>query len=86
MKRKIQLLVGIMISASSIMAQTVPSQGSGNANSDFWSRSGNLQTTGGNIFGTRWNSAIYTITGGISPANLRMKVNSVIKSPLEKMD
>jgi hypothetical protein len=75
MKKIVQMVAGILVFASNINAQSIPSQGSGNATSDFWSRSGNLQTTGANIFGTRWNSPIYTITGGIAPANVRMKIN-----------
>ncbi len=76
MKRIIQIVASIVLLTSNTSnAQTIPSQGNGNATSDFWSRSGNLPTTGANIFGTRWNSPIYTITGGISTSNVRMKVN-----------
>lgn len=49
-----------------------PNGGTNNAN--FWSRAGNGQVNGlNNIFGTRWNSPIYTVTGG--GGNFRMKMN-----------
>lgn len=76
MNTKLILLGACLMGGSFLMAQAPPSTGSGNSSSDFWSRSGNVQTTGGNIFGTRWNSPIYTWTGGTAASNYRMKLNS----------
>lgn len=77
MKLEIYSLIAAIVTTGNIFAQSPPSTGSGNANSDFWSRSANNQTTGGNVFGTRWNSPIYTYTGGLASTNARMKVNSI---------
>jgi hypothetical protein len=78
--KQINLLVGTLLISSSIFAQ-LPPQGSPPANNvnakanAAWYRGGNfpLGTTppDANIFGTMWNSPIYTYTAGIN----RMIVN-----------
>jgi len=53
-----------------------PTTGNSTANNNnFWTRAGNNQGNGGNLFGTRWNSPIYFITGGGAGQNRRMKLN-----------
>lgn len=77
---KIQIiLIGLLMFSGSLLGQTPPSAGGEGSNSiQYWSRSGNnANSSQNNIFGTRWNSPIYTITGGIGPTNRRMKVNGV---------
>ncbi len=49
-----------------------PSGGLNNTN--FWSRVGNANGTN-NIMGTRWNSPIYFITGGLTQNTYRMRLN-----------
>lgn len=52
---------------------------SGQNNAQFWSRAGNqLVGRTNNIFGTKWNSPIYTIT---SDQN-RMKLNGIVSYPV----
>lgn len=52
----------------------------GHTSMDFWSRAGNLNT-GNNLFGTKWNSPIYTITGNnFGAQSYRMKVNGIFTS------
>lgn len=52
---------------------------SGQDNAQFWSRAGNSQAAGiNNIFGTRWNSGIYTITDNQN----RMKLNGSVNYPV----
>lgn len=50
----------------------------GQTNTDFWSRAGN-STSGNNIFGTKWNSPVYTVTGNVGPLSniFRMKLNAI---------
>ena len=76
MKRKIIIASTLLIYGTSI-SQIVPAAGGQGTNSiEYWSRSGNNPNgSNNNIFGTIWNSPIYTITGGITPANVRMKLN-----------
>ena len=76
MKRKILIASTLLIYSTGI-SQTTPAGGGQGTNSiEYWSRSGNNQNgSNSNIFGTKWNSPIYTITGGISPMNVRMKLN-----------
>lgn len=51
-----------------------PSNG-GMSNGNYWSRAGNLGNPGdNNIFGTRWNSPIYFITGGLTQDTYRMRL------------
>ncbi len=58
------------------MAQMPPTGGNSNPNNNpAWSRAGNNQGQGGNIFGTRYNSPIYFITGGVLAQHRRMKLN-----------
>ncbi len=65
-----------------IKAQQVPTINSptnaGQTSNEFWSRAGN-NGNGNNIFGTKFNSPIYTVSGnGFGAGNTyRMKVNSI---------
>lgn len=54
---------------------TINDPGNAGATSNaFWSRSGNFNTNGqNNLFGTRWNSPVYFVTG--NGINYRMKLN-----------
>ena len=83
MKTKI-ILILIWISSYSI-GQIIPNAGGQGTNSiEYWSRSGNNQGgSNNNIFGTKWNSPIYTVTGGITPANLRMKLNGIMDNIIQ---
>lgn len=67
------LFIVLAISAN---AQQLPTGQATPSTDQFWSRDGNLPSgstpLSANIFGTQWNSPIYTETNGI----LRMKVNS----------
>jgi hypothetical protein len=52
---------------------------SGQDNAQFWSRAGNSQAAGiNNIFGTKWNSPIHTITSDLN----RMKLNGIVSYPV----
>lgn len=72
MKKHI-LLWGALLSGVSAFAQQTPTNTdpggagpSGRNNQQFWSRSGNTDFIGtNNIFGTLWNSPIYTQTNGL---------------------
>jgi hypothetical protein len=61
------------------VAQQPPTTGgSAISDEDFWARGGNTNNpAGGNLFGTRYNSPIYFITGGGLANNRRMKLNGV---------
>lgn len=66
MKKIILAYLLSVVAASLVVAQTPPTTG-GSATSDanFWARGGNTNSpSGGNLFGTRYNSPIYFITGG----------------------
>ncbi len=78
MKNIILLVTSIMVYGTS-SGQIIPTAGGQGTNSiEYWSRSGNNQGgSNNNIFGTKWNSPIYTVTGGISPTHLRTKLNGV---------
>jgi len=79
--KKTILVTGILLLVQSVYSQTPPfSTLGGFTSDDFWSRSANLQGTGSNLFGTRWNSPIYTVTGGASAAEYRMKLNAIFNS------
>ena len=76
--KKITLLLSSIFIGSSIYAQQPPTNtapggnASGRTSQRFWSRAGNLPSNGtNNIFGTMWNSPIYSYTNGIP----RMKLN-----------
>ena len=81
--KKITLIISALFFGSSLHAQQVPTinapPNGGQTNNNFWARSGNLGSPGANqnnIFGTKWNSPIYTVTGaGFGAATYRMKVN-----------
>jgi hypothetical protein len=52
---------------------------SGQTSNQFWSRAGNTLAFGtNNIFGTRWNSGIYTMTNG----QYRMQLNGSVNYPV----
>lgn len=69
-------IICITISIRAQQGPTLTSPGgaipSGQTSNQFWSRAGNTPNNGSNnIFGTQWNSEIYTITNG----NYRMRLN-----------
>jgi hypothetical protein len=71
----------LICAASLTFAQQNPTGGSGN--STDWRRGGNLNAPPGqgganNIFGTFWNSPIYTYTAGIN----RLRVNGTLVTPI----
>lgn len=76
------LLLGAILFGVSALAQQSPTNNapsgaaaSGQNNQQFWSRAGNNNSVGqNNIFGTLWNSPIYTVTNGVN----RMKLNGDI--------
>jgi len=80
------ILIGLTFYLSSMVsAQLQPTAGTSTSiNNPAWSRGGNDQGTGGNVFGTRYNSPIYFISGSNTPGNgggtpafRRMKLNGV---------
>ncbi|MCO5260514.1 MAG: hypothetical protein M9916_10255 [Crocinitomicaceae bacterium] len=83
MKKKLIIASTLLFYGTSI-AQIIPTGGGQGTNSiEYWSRSGNNQNgSNNNIFGTKWNSPIYTVTGGISQNHLRMKINGDFTNPI----
>lgn len=87
MKTKITTMLALAI-AMQTMAQQVPTisnpPNGGQNNGDYWSRAGNLGTGANNqnnLFGTKWNSPIYTVTGNnFNAQSYRMKVNGIFAS------
>lgn len=81
MKTKLLIAASVLIQNGGI-SQIIPTGGGQGTNSiEYWSRSGNNQNgSNNNIFGTKWNSPIYTVTGGIAAVNLRTKLNGVFIS------
>jgi hypothetical protein len=84
MKTKFLLFVSLI--QFQFLAQQVPTVNdpggvipSGQNSTQYWSRAGN-QLVGGinNIFGTKWNSPIYTITND----QYRMKLNGIVNYPV----
>lgn len=77
MKKNKILLIGFLVSSSVVYAQTAPQGNPPAPNTNAraaaaWYRGGNnLIGNGSNIFGTLWNSPIYTQTAGVN----RMKLN-----------
>jgi hypothetical protein len=76
MKKHI-LLWGVILSGVNAFTQQNPTinlpggAASGRSDERFWSRAGNTQINGANnIFGTLWNSPIYTQTAGITRTRL----------------
>ncbi len=72
--KKTTLMIGVLLSATGWYAQQDPTanQGGGRNNEHYWSREGNTAANGANnIFGTRFNSPIYTWTDH----SYRMKLN-----------
>lgn len=66
-----------ILTVATAVAQTPPTTGgSATSNASYWTRGGNTNSpSGGNIFGTRYNSPIYFITGGGLAQHRRMKIN-----------
>jgi hypothetical protein len=87
MKKSILLLLGLFI-FQDMHAQQVPTNtqpGTSAVSSlEYWSRVGN-SGYGNNLFGTLWNSPIYTITGGTGPLSniFRMKLNAIFSNNLQ---
>lgn len=76
-----RFLFGITIHSQEVPTVSAPPNG-GQNNPNYWSRSGNLgngNNNQNNIFGTKWNSPIYTVTGdGFGGGNnYRMKLNGL---------
>jgi hypothetical protein len=89
---KITLLLSALLFFSALHAQQVPTINSpangGQSDANFWARSGNLGAgvnNQNNIFGTKWNSPIYTVTGnGFGGGQTyRMKVNGIFLPPTQ---
>lgn len=79
--KKITILIGSLLIGSLIYAQQSPTGNGGN--SKEWHRGGNNAAPFGqggtdNIFGTMWNSPIYTYTDGIN----RARLNGTLTAPL----
>jgi hypothetical protein len=89
MKKQILLLGVLLCVHTALKAQQVPTinqpPNGGQNDPNFWARSGNLGTGGNinNIFGTKWNSPIYTVTGSFNAQSYRMKVNGVFTGPTQ---
>jgi len=62
--KKITLLISTLLIGSFIYAQQDPTGSPGGG--AFWRRGGNTPAGTNNIFGTMWNSPIYTYTNGIN--------------------
>jgi hypothetical protein len=84
--KKIILYISALLCTNIVFSQQIPTGTAGN--SSDWKRGGNLVAPPGqggsnNIFGTMWNSPIYTFTGGTGKtrlnANLTTTVNGVNK-------
>lgn len=79
------LLLGAILFGVSALAQQAPtntapggSGPSGQNSAQYWSRAGNNNFPVGNtnnIFGTLWNSPIYTVTNGVNRTKLNGNVN-----------
>jgi hypothetical protein len=81
MNKKTLSLMGIFLMGGLLFAQQNPTNNnpsgtaSGSGSNQYWSRAGNNDNQGSNnIFGTLWNSPIYTQTNAIN----RMKLNGNI--------
>jgi hypothetical protein len=76
------LLLGVLVNGAVAIAQQNPTNNNpvnpaqnGRNDRAFWSRAGNTDQNGSNnIFGTLWNSPIYTVTNGAN----RMKLNGSV--------
>ncbi len=80
------LLLGAILFGVSAFAQQAPTNTapggvgpSGQNNQQFWSRAGNSNAIGtNNIFGTLWNSPIYTVTAGVTRTRLNGNLTQLI--------
>ena len=86
MKKHIFLL-GLLVNGVAAIAQQNPTNNNpvnpaqnGRNDRAFWSRAGNTDQNGSNnIFGTMWNSPIYTVTNGVN----RMKLNGSLNYTID---
>ena len=85
MKNKFKLL-SLLLIANGVYAQQNPTNtnpggaASGMQSQQYWSRAGNNNNNGANnIFGTLWNSPIYTVTNGVN----RMKLNGSLNYSID---
>ena len=78
MKKRILSFIAASLLTQFSFSQQVPwgqsPPNGGLNNTNFWSRVGNANGTN-NIMGTRWNSPIYFITGGLTQETYRMRLN-----------
>lgn len=85
MKRKLLFASALLMYGTGVTQIAPTAAGQGTNSIEYWSRSGNNQGgSNNNVFGTKWNSPIYTVTGGISSSNVRMKVNGFFTSPIDQ--
>lgn len=85
-KRTILVCAWMMHTGIQLFAQQVPTinqpgggTANGSTNNQFWSRAGNSNINGqNNLFGTQWNSPIYTVTRNQN----RMKLNGDVTYPV----
>ncbi len=81
--KKTIISIGLWLGLNAVYAQQVPTNNNpvngGQNNGNYWSRAGNSGSGGkiNNIFGTKWNSPIYFITGGLTQATYRMRLNGI---------
>ena len=80
--KKIKFILGFILISSYSLAQ--PPTGTG-GNSKDWHRGGNLNAPPGqggvdNIFGTMWNSPIYTYTNGVGRTRLNGSLITTINA------
>jgi hypothetical protein len=75
--KKILIALGALISFSSNAQQIPTSNGLGTNSPNYWSRAGNSGNGANgqnNIFGTKWNSPIFFITGGLTQQKLGVSI------------
>jgi hypothetical protein len=94
--KKINILISTSLLSISLFAQQAPTVNSPNGvgpsgqNSvQFWSRAGNLggiPSNNNNIFGTLWNSPIYTVTDGRVRTRLNSTLSTVVGSVFKNVD
>lgn len=79
-------LLGVFLLTSYIAYSQSPPTGSPPASSTAaqagaaWYRGGNALSNGNNIFGTMWNSPIYTVTNGVNRTKLNGAISYTINS------
>ncbi|MBI3240024.1 MAG: hypothetical protein HYZ43_14470 [Flavobacteriia bacterium] len=83
------IFVGISAFAQQIPTTNSPSVPAQNGTNDraFWSRAGNSQINGSNnIFGTLWNSPIYTQTAGVNRTKLNGTFSYMVNGSMQPRD